>query len=827
MRSQSIYPSFLFVIVITLWILFPAEVLASTTNAEKGALAEVFYEGFDSVEFPPPTWSLTDFGSSDYGWEHATWTYYEGGGAAYSNWDLDDIDTWLISPAIVLEDGVQYNLEFFQRNYNYGVGGTSAIMVSTKSNQAGSSDFVMLYQIDQAYPVFTETNISMNEFAGNIIYLAFVHQGTNAHEWVIDEVKVHEIENVDAGITGLISPTALIEPGSYEVIVEMKNYGSTTITSLDITYEIGDYTETVFWSGLLEPNTTTPVSIISSFDFSGAGPYTITATTMLENDGNPSNDSFTADILSSESCNYTVYMTSLTGNGFHGALIGFQQAGITIAAFGSEFTEGSSLGPLDISIADAYQTDLIALNAGDFSSSLGFTLIGPQGDTIHHHNFGAPFFPGDVFNSFLSDCSLFDYDAGIVAFSIEELFVGDEVTAVAQVQNYGSNEASFFVNLEIRNADNVVTETQHVFLANIETAMMETIDFDPMDLVPGNYSAIVSIVWDEDQNPGNDSMTRYFDAFDGILVHYDDGINNDLIGWSVPVWDAAIMFEPEDWVAYGEGEITHLRLYVGQAPNNMELKIWQGPGAEAEIFSQAFEPAAFSWNIVALDLPQTIDPNSDLYVGVRIYGAPFVMAMGVDAQLNYPGKSDLFRWEGEHTWYPTGDEWNLQFIFMPKESTFTVTFVVNDIDNFPVDGAIVSLEGYGSQTTVNGQTIFSEIPATPDPGIPYLINAEGCIDISGSVVVEDHTTVEVTCLIVGLVSKSNGIIMVFPNPAHMGLQINVENERLLGVQMINQNGVVVLTSTEGFLNVADLPQGIYILRVATDKGVYQERVVVQ
>ncbi|MDO8896483.1 MAG: choice-of-anchor J domain-containing protein, partial [Bacteroidales bacterium] len=372
------------------------------------SLTVVFHEGFDDAVFPPPLWTVTDFGLSDYGWEHATWTFHIGGGSAYGNWDLDEINTWLISPPIVLEPDLQYHLEFFQRNYNFGAGGNSVVMVSTGSNQAGSSDFVEVYQMNEAFPVFTETSINLSGFSGNEIYLAFVHHGTNAHEWVIDEVTVREIANADAGIIGLISPTALIEPGNYEVIVEMENFGSVIITSLDIVCEIDDFVETFTWDGALYPGESTHVSIISSFDFSSSGLHSITVTTLLEDDGNPENDSFSTEVISGESCGYTVYMTSLTGNGFHGASIGFIQSGVITASFGAQFTEGSAFGPLNLVIADGYPTQLIALTAGDFSSSLGFTVIDPQGDTIHHRSFGSAFSAGDLFEFFQSDCNLLE-----------------------------------------------------------------------------------------------------------------------------------------------------------------------------------------------------------------------------------------------------------------------------------------------------------------------------------------------------------------------------------------------------------------------------------
>lgn len=797
-------------------------------TADREPLSVVFHEGFDDASFPPTGWSVTNLGVSEYGWEHIDWMFYQGSGAVYSNWDIDEVHTWLITPAIALEADIQYHLEFYQRNFNMNLGGNSVVMLSTGSNQAGSGDFVQIYEMTEAFPEFSETVIDLNEFAGHDIYLAFVHQGANAHEWVVDEVKVREISSYDAGVTALISPSLLVEPGFHEVIVEIRNFGSNPITTMYIVCEINDLAEIFPWEGLLNPGETTQVSVINSFDFSSPGIYSLTATTMLENDNNPSNDSFATEILSGESCGYIVYMTNWLGSGFQGAVIGVVQSGVLTASFGPEFTQGEQFGPITLPLAHDHPSEIVAIHAGDTPSALGFTLISPQGDTIHHRSFGSSFSAGEVFEVFHSDCSLLDYDAGIFTFSMETLFVGEEISAQAQVINYGSNAASFVVNLEVRDADNMVVEAQDIALTDMETGSMETIVFDEFTLMPGNYTAVVSIVWDLDENPANDQMARNFDTFDGILVHYDDGVNNDLIGWSVQVWDAAILFEPADRFLYGNGEITHLRVYVGQAPTSMEVKIWQGPGAETEIYSQAFEPTAFSWNIVSLDMPKSIDPELDLYVGVRVYGAPFVMAVGVDAQLNHPGYGNLFRPDGIGPWYESGEkDWNLQFVFMPVEPHYTVTFIVHDADDVPIEDALVSLAGYGSQATVNGYAVFEEVVATPAPGIPYTISADGYIDIDGSVIVEDDTIVEISLITVGAKDNRHTAFGVYPNPSKGNFRIETGSERIHTVRIYNRNGMLVHTSTSGFLDVSDLPGGLYFLKVFTDKGIYHERLVLQ
>ncbi len=783
----------------------------------------VFYESFDSPSFPPENWVSAQLGTSEYGWEWADWTSYAGPGSAYSNWDIDPIDAWLITPQITLEAGGNYSLSFYQRNYGMQNYQYSAVMLSTGNSEPGSSDFVEIYEAYSSFAAFGEVVVDLTAFAGQSFHLAFVHQGTAAHEWVVDELTINEIQGVDAGMSGLVSPQPLSAPGLHDVVAEVENFGTMPVTALDIHYDINGATGSLAWEGTLLPGETTAVSIFNDFDFTTTGVYEITLIAQLDGDLNPFNDTLQTAIIASPACSFSVFMTNVNGTGFHGAVIGFRQQGVLTATFGEEFSNGHTYGPVQVALADDFETEIVAINQGDFPSTIGFTIIGPQGDTIHHRSFGQPFSTGFVFDVFQTDCTMLDYDAAITGLEIEVLYVSEAVAPKAIVANYGSNPATFQALLEVVDEQGAVAETQSIQVTNLPSGMTDTISFAPFYTSPGKYFATASIVWDDDQNPANNQVMKHFDSFDGMLIHYDDGENADIVGWSVLVWDAAILVEPDELF----GEITHLRVYIGQQPSSATLKIWQGIEGEFEVWSQPFEPTPSAWNIIELDEPYRIAPELDLYVGVRIEADALKMVLGVDKLLDYPEKGDLFRPDGAGPWFPTYfKDWNIQFIFNPDDDHHTVAFIVSGSDGNPIENALVTLEGFGWQTTTaQGHAVFLNIPPTPAPGIPFTIETEDYAFYQDWVIVDEDTTVEVTLMTVNVDEIAGNLISVYPNPTQKMLTLDAGDQIVKSIIIVDMSGNKYHLKPSRQIDVSGFERGTYILQVATSQTILTKKII--
>ncbi len=96
----------------------------------------------------------------------------------------------------------------------------------------------------------------------------------------------------DAGITSVTDPAGTLCSGSFTPAVTLRNYGSNSLTSVQILYNIDGGTNQVYnWSGTLATSSSTTVTLPTQTSAGGA--HTFNATTNLPNgnpDGNNAND---------------------------------------------------------------------------------------------------------------------------------------------------------------------------------------------------------------------------------------------------------------------------------------------------------------------------------------------------------------------------------------------------------------------------------------------------------------------------------------------------------------------------------------------------------
>ena len=147
-------------------------------------------EDFEGEEFPPLTWSHYAYG--DGGWA-STSTAHTGEKAAFHDFFADEADSWLVSPQIQLPEDESMLLKFFQRNafmtgrYDY-----SGVKVSTGSGNPEQNEFVEVYESSSGIANYSERIINLGDFAGKVVYIAFVYQGEDAHQWFIDDIVIEQ-----------------------------------------------------------------------------------------------------------------------------------------------------------------------------------------------------------------------------------------------------------------------------------------------------------------------------------------------------------------------------------------------------------------------------------------------------------------------------------------------------------------------------------------------------------------------------------------------------------------------------------------------------------
>ncbi len=145
---------------------------------------------FDAGDFPPQGWKHFMLG------DESSWTV--DGTAAHHTFtgSGQNADNWLVMPAVELPEDQDMILTFMERNAFMTTYDYSGVMISTGSGIPGNEAFVEVYESDAALTENTLKQVNLSEYAGEIVYIAFVYKGENAHRWWVSNVQVEEAPDV-------------------------------------------------------------------------------------------------------------------------------------------------------------------------------------------------------------------------------------------------------------------------------------------------------------------------------------------------------------------------------------------------------------------------------------------------------------------------------------------------------------------------------------------------------------------------------------------------------------------------------------------------------
>ena len=109
--------------------------------------------------------------------------------------------------------------------------------------------------------------------------------------------EVQSLDLNDIGVSNIVSPiSASILSPTESVTVEITNYGGADQSNFDVSYEFNGATVTETVSGPISANSTLEYTFNQTIDLSFSGDYEITSSTLLENDSDNSNNSFTVTV---------------------------------------------------------------------------------------------------------------------------------------------------------------------------------------------------------------------------------------------------------------------------------------------------------------------------------------------------------------------------------------------------------------------------------------------------------------------------------------------------------------------------------------------------
>ena len=153
-----------------------------------------FYEGFKSAVFPPRCWEHVQV-SGSVNWIKTS-GYSQSGSVAYHDSGYGAVqESWLITPQITIPATGIYFLEFGMQIWgqsSYSLDGSSVWVSTTGTSPQNFTDMIKSISGNEVSSNWVYHNISLEQYAGQTIYLGFRYKGENAHVWVVSDVKVYE-----------------------------------------------------------------------------------------------------------------------------------------------------------------------------------------------------------------------------------------------------------------------------------------------------------------------------------------------------------------------------------------------------------------------------------------------------------------------------------------------------------------------------------------------------------------------------------------------------------------------------------------------------------
>jgi len=123
----------------------------------------------------------------------------------------------------------------------------------------------------------------------------------------VDDIEIFEQPAINAGVTEILSPVTGCGLGNSEVTVVIQNFGEADLTNFDVVYDAGDGPVTEQYTELLAGGTIDTFTFATLLDLTALGTYTLTAYTVVTDDGDNYNDTLSAVITNSPLVNTLPY----------------------------------------------------------------------------------------------------------------------------------------------------------------------------------------------------------------------------------------------------------------------------------------------------------------------------------------------------------------------------------------------------------------------------------------------------------------------------------------------------------------------------------------
>ena len=311
----------------------------NVTSASCTAITEFpWTEGFENGL--PVCWNAIDNDGDGHNWyytndvislwdpeetEEITYFTHNGNGSVisesynnYQPYEALDAENYLITPQITLPAEGGYKLYFNTANI-YGYTENITVKISTTGYDTDDFTTTLLEEeeidVDLDNGEWAEKEISLLDYAGQNVYIAFIHTGYNGVGLLIDDVEIREMPTNDITLRGITFETSSTCGNTNNLKATVKNNGTTPISTFSISYTVNNGTpvsENVTLETAIAPDATYEYSFTNTITVEEDGLYEVTVTVTLANDANTEDNTMNGSFhkISPAAIPYTVEFSS-------------------------------------------------------------------------------------------------------------------------------------------------------------------------------------------------------------------------------------------------------------------------------------------------------------------------------------------------------------------------------------------------------------------------------------------------------------------------------------------------------------------------------------
>ena len=207
-------------------------------------------------------------------------------------------EAFLISPCVDFANLTSPAVEFYFHRFGFVIP-TVYIDVYFAGEWVTVDSLLGQSQNTQTDP-FIRHQTDIPQYAGENVKIRWraISNGCCSGDMAIDDIRFYDVVPNDAAAISILQPTAQSIAGAQTTVeMEFFNFGTNTITSMDLGYFINAGTPTVeTWTGNLLPNQSTTYTFTSTFT-PPTGVYDLCVYTALTGDQAPSNDTTCKNVV--------------------------------------------------------------------------------------------------------------------------------------------------------------------------------------------------------------------------------------------------------------------------------------------------------------------------------------------------------------------------------------------------------------------------------------------------------------------------------------------------------------------------------------------------